>query len=272
MIRILLAAALFASACSTPESAEPGEVSSPPISPAPSTATDWRVRVHEDVAALQRDNATLYAELRALQPEPTRAGFARFTSPAIHAPRATSVLIDRLAHGSETDEVRAALADALPRSGGRYADAMAELFTSESATTVRAAYVHAARRAPAGEATRLLALGFADPVSDVRAEAVRATGARPDGAQFASELQAALGTSDPTLRSEAARSLGVLKIAAARDALRSMLVDPAPEVRLEALRALDRIQPGAARDVAARLAADPDPRISALAARLATTR
>ncbi len=180
-------------------------------------------------------------ELMQLPPSVTRAGFLRFTDDAIHDPRAARVFLDRLESGTESEGVRAALVDALPRTGGDYADAILPLMAKERSPIVRAAYVHTARRAPAGQAIAIAERGFADSSPDVIAEAIRATASIPDGAKLANVLRSSLRSSDANVRMEAARALGILKIAVAKAELDALANDSSPEVRREATRAITRI-------------------------------
>ncbi len=242
------------------------------VTPTAAPAASWRDRVKADIAGLQATAPQLLAELTQLAPTKTRAGFVRFTSDAIHDPRAASVLLERLARGGESDGVRAALVEALPRTGGRYADAVVELFAVERSAHVRTTFVHAARRAPAADAVALLTRALGDSDAEVQAEAARSAAAHPEGARLATQLRTALASSSPIVRAESARSLGILKIAAAKGDLAARISDGSADVRLEALRAIDRIEPGAARALPlAKLATDEDPRVVALATRLSET-
>lgn len=244
---------------------------SPTVAPA-RVATTWRERVRADLSAMKASAPQLHAELAQLAPSKTRAGFVRFTSDAIHDPRAASVFLDRLARGGDSDDVRAALVEALPRTGGTYADAAVELMGAERSSVVRAAYVHAARRAPAAHAIAIMTRGLADSDAEVQAEAARAAAAHPDGKRLATELRAALASSNAAVRAESARTLGILQIADARDALAARISDESADVRLEALRAIERIAPGSARSLPLdKLAKDEDPRIVALVGRLRAT-
>ena len=182
-------------------------------------------------------------ELMDLQPSVTRAGFLRFTDGAIHDPRAARVFLDRLESGTESEGVRAALVEALPRTGGEFADAVVELMAKERSPIVRAAYVHTARRAPATQAIAIAERGFADASPEVVAEAIRATATLADGAKLASALRSSLSSSDATVRLEAARAIGVLKIAIAKTELDALAFDVSPEVRREAARASTRSRP-----------------------------
>lgn len=232
---------------------------------------DWRARIAADASELRSSAPARYAELRRAAPQTTRARTLRFTTDLIRDPRVASVFLERLAEGSDTGEVRVALVEALPRTGGVYADAIGELIAGERDAAVRTAYVFAMRRAPAEHAIPVLGRGLTDEDPSVRAEAARSAAAHTAGARLAGELRAALSDADPVLRAEAARSLGILRVNGAQAELSARLSDATADVRLEALRALDRIAPGSlagkpALDV---LAKDPDPRVSRLATSLA---
>lgn len=243
-------------------------IAAPAAAPTASATGPWRARVAAELAALRRDAPALHAELATLQPARTRAGLLRFTTSSIHDPRVAAVFLDRIVNAREPEPVRAALVEALPRTGGLYADAAAELIASERSPLVRATYVHAARRAPADPALAIIERGLADADPVVTAEAARAAAAHPAGGRAAASLRAALGSADAMTRAAAARALGVLAVAGSEAALTARLADPAADVRLEALRALDRLAPGAVAGLDA-LARDPDPRVARLAARLA---
>ena len=238
---------------------------------APTISNDWRARGAADVAAMKQTSPTLLAELQALAPSKTRAGHLRFTSTLPSDPRATSVLLDRLTRGASDDE-RAALVEALPRTTGTYADALVDLYDTERVPTVRAVYVFAAKRAPSELALHVIRRGLADRDPVVQAEAARTAASHAVGAQVETELRAALGANSAVVRAAAARALGVLGIEAARDDLVHRLSHDAAEVRLQALRALDRVAPGAVGGgMLGQLARDTDPRVSALASKLDNT-
>lgn len=241
----------------------------PAPAPARATAGPWRDRVSTELTAMRASSPQLLADLTQLAPTVTRARFVRFTSDAIHDPRAAAVFLDRLARGGESEEVRAALVEALPRTGGEFADAAVDLVATEKSALVRGSYVFAARRAPAAQAIVLIKRGLADSATEVQAEAARTAAAHPSGKRLATELRATLSSSDPAVRTEVARTLGILGITEARDTLVTMLGDASADVRLESLRAIDRIQPGFAKTLPlTKLATDDDPRIAALVARI----
>lgn len=262
-----LVIAILLAACSADESTAPAP-HQPTQPPAPvATNASWRDRIAADIAALDPART---AELYALAPQTTRAGTARFTIDAIHDPRVAAVFLDRLARQLDDEATRSALAEALPRTGGLFADGVAELFGQEPSALVRSIYVHGARRAHRDFGVAIVRRGFADAALDVRTEAARTASALAAGNQLAAELRSALVDGEPALRAEAARSLGILKIAVARDELVRALGDGNADVRLEAMRAIDRIAPGSlAGSVAvAQLANDPDERVSRLAQQL----
>ena len=179
-----------------------------------------------------------------------------------------AIVIDRLARKVDPEDVRVSLAEALPRNGGVYADALADLFVDENSAKVRAAFV---RATPSDQAVSILRRAFADPSTEVRIAAARLAATHTVCERLASELRTALTDRDPALRTEAARSLGALKIEAARDELVQALGDGSAEVRLEAMRALDKIAPGSLAKTAAVMAlrSDSDPRVAELAQKLA---
>jgi hypothetical protein len=233
----------------------------------PATMGDWRTRVEADIVALEEQNPQLHAMARALEPRPTRAGFLRFSTTAIHDPAVAAVFIDRLAHGHEPPEVRAALAEALPRTAGTYGDAVIALLDAEREASVRLALIAALHRVPGETALSGLRIGLNDRDPAVRAEAARVVGARPDGHALAAEVEIALRDDDASTRAAAARALGILGIDSAYEALARSLDDGATEVRLEALRAVVRLDPVQARllDTVDDLRKDDDVRIRRMA-------
>jgi HEAT repeat protein len=276
MTRQAVALIIFLAACGGTEETtieNPGTPLKPAVTaPAQSVSADWRVRVAADVADLRTSDPTLLAELTAVAPQRTRAGILRFTSTPSADPRATSVFLDRLARGGGTVAERAALGEVLARTTGTYADALVDLFAAERDAAVRSAFVHSAKRATSEHAVTVIQRGLGDPAAEVQAEAARVASAHPAGSQLAPELRGALASSEPEVRKEAARALGILGVASARGELVARLGDGAADVRLESLRALDRIAPGSV-DAAtlSSLSRDTDERISRLAVRLADT-
>lgn len=180
-----------------------------------------------------------------------------------------AVVLDRLARKLDSEDVRVSLVEALPRNGGAYGDALADLFVDEGSAKVRAAFV---RATPTEQILPILRRAFLDPDVEVRIVAVRAAASHPVCERLASELRTALLHHHAALRAEAAKSIGLLKIEVARGELVKALNDGNAEVRLEAMRALDLIAPGSLAGTAAvtALRSDPDVRVAELAQKLAT--
>ena len=208
---------------------------------------------------------------QAAHPATTRAGTRRFTGREVRDPGATRAFLDRFA--SEPDPaVRAALAEALPRTEGAWAGELGRLLAAEADPDVRAVLVAIAWRAPAEQGIRVLAAGLDDADARVRAEAARTAGRHRAGGQLVDALAARLSDPAAPVRAAAAEALGVR--GAGRftrlSALTALTADGDAEVRLQALRALERLAPEAEIAApAARLRTDPDERVRRLADRLA---
>ena len=231
---------LVLAACGADETAR-----AQPAPPAPATLT-WRERVATEIATIDPLDQ-------------------------IKRDQSAAVVIDRLAKKTDPEEVRVQLAEQLPRWGGVYADAIADLFIEENSALVRAAFVRSARSAPTDQAVSILRRAFADSAIEVRIEAARVSAQHAAGTRLAGELRNALAAAEPALRAEAVRSLGALRVEAAKEELVKALRDTNAEVRLEALRAVDRIAPGtlAGSTAVITLQSDPDSRVAALAKQLA---
>lgn len=271
----LLAALALACACaSAPETGdEPAaEQAHAPVSddmsgePALDAWQDW---LRDAVAAAERDAPAAVAELRALAPATTRDGRPRFGSAALDRPEAAAILLDRLS--AEPDpQLRAALVDALPRTGGPYAAALVGMLPREADAQVRIAIVSTLRRAAPEPALAGLKRALADPDPGVRSAAAEVASRRRDGDTLADPLIAALSDPAVDVRIAATRSLGALAVASAFAPLQPHLSHESAELRLHTLRALGRIDRDrtAALPELARLAADPDPRVAAAAGEL----
>jgi HEAT repeat protein len=235
-----------------------------------STLVNDRAEIDEGSA----DDQQVRDTLRSLQPRPTRAGHLRFTGPLVHDPRAAGIFIDRLSRNDEPATVRAALAEALPRTGGDFAEAAAALVRTDPDPTVRATLVEVMQRADAKHAMVAIRHGLADPDPMVRAAAARVAGMHDHGALLGEELVASLSDPDVTTRAWAARSVGVLRIEGAENVLVDALDHANADLRLHALRAIHRIDPERAATLPElpSLKADPDARVARLAAILAESR
>lgn len=241
---------ILLAACSANEpaqttAAKPAEIASLP----------WRERTTAELSTIE---AKQLIEMMALPPASTTAD-----------PRLASVILDRLARKADPEDVRVALVEALPKTKGHYTDALNDLFVEENSAKVRAALV---RATPNELSIPILRRAFADSSTEVRLVALKSSSSHTVCEQLASELRNTLTDRESVLRAEAARSIGALKIAAARDELVRALGDADPDVRFEAMRALDAIAPGSLAGTAAvtALTNDPDTRVAQLAQKLAT--
>jgi HEAT repeat protein len=214
---------------------------------------------------------SLRDQLTVLQPQKTRAGWVRFTDPAINNPEAAAILLERLISGTDAPEVRAALAEAIGRTRGEYAVEVSELLASEADARVREMLVGTlGRQAPSPAALVGLATALSDSAVEVRAAAARTIATRSDGDELGDELIALLADAEPSVRSDAARTLGILQISEATQPLVALLADANAEVRLDALRAVHRIDPPYALSlpVLAQLEQDSDARVQQLATKI----
>jgi hypothetical protein len=234
-------------------------------------ASDWQARVDATVKTLAAEDPALHERLLSMEPATTHAGSIRFTDPAIHDPRATAVLLHRLQTENLDPAMRAALVEALPRTGGDYGEAAVALLGQEKDASVRTALVGTMRRAQPDRAVEGVSLGLSDEDPRVRAEAATMAGWISEGATLEPQLLSALKEQDPQIRAAASRSLGVLEVASAFDAIVPLLADDSAEVRLQALHAIERIDAGQASklDALRGLQNDPDSRVSRAAKKLA---
>ena len=168
MTRQAVALIIFLAACGAPEDTKI-DSSGTPLRPAVTAPTqsanaDWRARVAADIADLRTSDPALLAELSAAPPQRTRAGILRFTSTQSADPRVTSVFLDRLSRGGGSVSERAALGEVLARTTGTYDDALVDLFAAERDATVRASFVHSAKRASSEHGVTVIQRGLADGV------------------------------------------------------------------------------------------------------------
>ena len=224
--------------------------------------------------SVQNARPEFFDRVLRLEPQVTRNGFLRLTDPIINDPDAAPVLLMRIESTAQDTMLRAALVEALPRTGGDYAEQLVGLMPSEKDDVVRSVMVRSLRTADGEAALAGLELGLTDSATDVRAEAARTLARRSDGGALSAELITALEDEDLAVRVEASRALGALAVAEAIPALSGALEDDEADVRLNALRAISRIDAQAARalPVVDRLTSDPDPRIVRVASEIAATR
>ena len=209
-----------------------------------------------------------------LVPAITRAGNPRFNSASIHDhPAMAAVLLERLSH-EPSSELRIALVEALPRTGGEWFDALLERYASEQDPGVRREMMAILPRARPEQAALGLLRGLSDADALVRAEAALAVGSAPEAARGTNalfgRLQELLQDTEPAARASAARSLGILGHGPSFSLLTKLLRDPSALVRLQAVRALDRLdrpRAGALADLSA-LQDDADAKVARAARRV----
>ncbi len=235
------------------------------------TPEDWRPWVEAEVTKIRDADPDFYGAIRALSPTETRAGSLRIVDPALHDARALPLLLDRLLHEARAPEYRAALVDAAARTGGDLGPPVLDLLAEEREPQVRVVLVATLRRADVKHATLGVTRALQDRDPQVRTTAAQVAGYVKDGAALTAPLQAALDDREVSVRSMAARALGIHELAEATPKLTALLADDAPEVRLAALRALGRVDPASARELPQlqTLRADPDPRVKRAAEKLA---
>jgi HEAT repeat protein len=126
------------------------------------------------------------------------------------------------------------------------------------------------RQTSTPEALAGLATALNDNAASVRAAAARTIATRSDGVALGDELIGSLADVEPSVRSDVARTLGILQIAEAKQPLVELLDDADAEVRLDALRAVHRIDPPYALSlpVLAQLEQDTDGRVQRLATKI----
>lgn len=266
---VLLGASCLSFACDegqpdSPESIQFDHGRSASIDPVPRPAVEVE-------PAPAPATGSLRDQLAVLQPQKTRAGWVRFTDPAINHPEAAAILLERLIAGGDAPEVRAALAEAIGRTRGEYAVAVSELLASETDARVREMLVGTlGRQAPTPAALVGLATALQDSAVEVRAAAARTIATRSDGDELGDELIGLLADVEPSVRSDAARTLGILQISEAKQPIVELLADADAEVRLDALRAVHRIDPqyALALPVLAQLEQDTDARVQRLATKI----
>ena len=200
-----------------------------------------------------------------------RDGSLRFADEVVHDNPAAAAELLRRFDGEPDAEVRAALVEALPGTGGEWLDAVLLRFRSEPEARVRKAMVAIAPRAPEARASELVSLGLDDGEPSVRAEGCLAVGSLHVGAAGATaRLVALLADGDARVRASAVRTLGLETAPGHFDAIAALLRDADAFVRLEVVRALGRLdRPRAAALPALQtLRTDPDGTVAGAAARL----
>jgi HEAT repeat protein len=249
MVR-LLAAILACTLAPSLAAAAPTAAPAPPATPAvakpaakPAPPLDWRSRLAVAVRELQKTDPALLARLENLQPVRAVDGELSFAAEALHDRRAATVLLRRLLAGKDPAEVRGAIVDALPQTGGDWQEGAAALVGLDASPRVRKKLIEVMRYADPPHSIHGLRLGFKDEDPDVNVAAARAAGFHKQGAELFDELYSATFDTDWDLRAAAVQALGMLKVPRSREILIKALRDEEREVRLQALLALEQLDP-----------------------------
>jgi HEAT repeat protein len=263
-------------ACDQPQSPEPraqpapaAPARSPDLKDSPPPGPAIAPALDPAIAAL--DEADARDQLTALRPATTRAQTLRFTDPLLARPEAAEIFAARLARPGVPAEERAALAEALPRCGGAWTEALVVAAAIEADPAVRATLISGLRRAAPPLAIPALTLALDDRDPEVRRAAVEVAGWVPAvGDGLRPQLRALLSDRSRPVATEATRALGLLHDAPAFPAITDHLRATDDELRVEALHALERIDAARALEHPAVQAAlvDHDPRVRAAAERL----
>jgi len=209
----------------------------------------WRERAFLDYESFKKSEPILYMEVRTAIPDEDDPDDPRFQELVTRDPRASAVLLTRIASAKEPDEVRAALASQLPYTRGDWGEGAAELIRFEPEAKVRRELIEAMHYAPGEHAVNGLRRGLVDEEPELRAESARIACLVPAAAVLEVELVSRLfEDSDWETRMEAARALGRLRLAGAYSALIGALDDRDGRVRLAVLVSLDQIDPEQTRE------------------------
>jgi hypothetical protein len=271
---VCVSLALGLGACASETGPEPQPRSDETVASDAVTAGSWRAEVSQQVEQIQARDPAFYERVLRLEPTATRDGQLRFIDPVVREADTTPIFLHRLQTTGEDTMVRAALAEALPRTGGDSSVAMPDLIAAEKDDWVRGALVTALRMADSEHALAGLRLALDDEVPNVRAAAAVTASRRQDGTQLVPELVAQLADADLTPRVEAIRALGALKATDALASLPGHLDSVEADERLHALRAIDRIDPAVVTALTEldALMGDPDPRVVRAAQKIAARR
>jgi hypothetical protein len=210
--------------------------------PAAPPRLGWHARVAIAIEKLQAEAPQLITTIGALQPSRSGAGGLIFTQPELHDPRAAPILLRRLLAGADPVDVRCAIVDALPLTGGDWQEGAAALIAVDSAPKVRKQLVEIMRYA-GPDSVHGLRLGFKDEDPEINVAAARTAGFSRQGAVLLPELYSSTFDADWDLRAAAVQALGMLKLPQSRDVLVKALADESRDVRLQALLALEQLDP-----------------------------
>ncbi len=223
----------------------PAQTKPDPVAITPATPpVPWTTRLALEVHNFKTAEPTRAKHLQELQPDHTNvANELVFTQPELREPAAAAVLLHRLLHASESRQVRRALVDALPLTGGAWQEGAAAMIALEGDPVIRRNLVMLMRHAGPPHGLEGLRLGFKDEDPSINIAAARAAGFSPSGLQLGPELYSASLSADPELRVAAIQAIGMLKLPQAPQVLQKALGDEDREVRLQALLAYEQLDP-----------------------------
>ncbi len=207
----------------------------------------------EEVAAARPE---LAAHIRSLQPIKNRAGKYFFPGDALVEPEAQVLIADRLLEGRDDLAVRVALAYALTGD-----NRLPWRVIQAQEAPVRAALLAGYKRKGTADAVEALAGGLSDEAQEVRFEALRLLGRRPEltSPALTAGLMASLKDPSADLRSAAVRALSWRKASGSFDAIVPSLRDADAKVRGAAVRALGILDTQRAHGLEALMALRDDP-------------
>jgi hypothetical protein len=152
------------------------------------------------------------------------------------------VLLRRLLAGKDPVDVRCAIVDALPLTGGDWQEGAAALIAVDARPRSASSWSRSCAT-PAPHSVHGLRLGFKDEDPEINVAAARTAGFSRHGAELLPELYSSTFDTDWDLRAAAVQALGMLKLPQSRDVLVKALADEEREVRLQALLALEQLDP-----------------------------
>lgn len=202
-------------------------------------------------------------ELAELAPVRTRGGSLRFVSKHLHEPGAFAALLERFEGPNETDDVRAALVEAMTRTPDYDPGPLVEAFPDEPSAQVRLAMAVAFGDGSA-QAVDGLSLALADSDPLVVSAGLTAWSQRSDAEQLETSIIDKLGAEDDGVVVSAAGALALRSVAGAKPALADKLKDDDADVRFAAIKALQRIDAdyAASLPIMLGLTGDEDPRVA----------
>ena len=224
----------------------------------PSLAAEFQSTLDAGADAVRRAHPELAAHVGAMIPIENRAGMLFFPGRDLVDPSAQILIQERLLKGADTEAVRVALAYALD---GAHRLPWNVIVNQPAA--VRRALLSGHKKAGHADAQAVFTGALADPSVQVRLEAARLIGYRPDlvSPALSDGLNRGLADANPEIRSFSVRAISWRGEDGGFDAIRPLLNDDSPSVRAAVVRALGKLDPDRAASLEAlqALAADNDP-------------